>query len=409
MLAIRQVVTRRVPPLGWLRALSTSTGTLFTSALQLDLPEDCKPRAVFRLLSVDGEMTPGIAVDKEEALKLYTNMVRLAAMDKVFFDAQRQGRISFYMTSMGEEAAVIGSAAGLKPSDEVFAQYREQGVLMWRGFGLQRFADQLFGNADDLGKGRQMPVHYGSKDLHFQTISSPLATQIPQSVGAAYGFKLAKNNRVVACYFGDGATSEGDFHAGMNFASTLGCPVVFICRNNGYAISTPAREQYHSVDGIAARARGYGMASIRVDGNDVFAVKEATEQAREYSVKRMSPILLEILTYRVGHHSTSDDSTRYRSIDEIEEWRVKNNPINRLYLFLEKQGWLTSDQDKEMKEVERANVLDALMKAERKPKLNAITAMFEDVYDEIPKNLVEQREALRKHLERYPPQDDGHH
>ncbi len=143
-----------------------------------------------------------------------------------------------------QEATHIGSAAALQPTDLVLAQYREAGVLMWRGFSLGQFADQCFSNSGDLGKGRQMPVHYGTAALHFQTISSPLATQIPQAVGAAYGFKLEDKaearppeaRRCAVCYFGEGAASEGDFHAALNFSATLEAPVLFFCRNNGFAI-----------------------------------------------------------------------------------------------------------------------------------------------------------------------------
>ena len=381
----------------------------YTPKLHIETSKEWKPRDLYQVMNKDGELlVKDFTVDKEDTIKLYSCMVRLHAMDKVFFDAQRQGRMSFYMTSLGEEAAVIGTAAGYLPQDEVFAQYREQGVLMWRGFPLQSFADQLFGNSGDLGKGRQMPVHYGSKALNFQTISSPLATQIPQASGAAYGFKLSKNGRIVVCYFGEGAASEGDFHAGLNFASTLGCPVMFICRNNGYAISTPASEQYHSITGIADRARGYGMASICVDGNDVFAVRDATKQAREYIASNQSPLLLEVFTYRVGHHSTSDDSTRYRSVEEIEEWRTGNNPISRVFKFMEKQGWMTAQQDKELKDSERAHVLDALNQAEKKPKLDAFSAMFEDVYQEMPLHLQEQRDTLKKHVDKYPHTFENH-
>lgn len=162
-------------------------------------------------------------------------------MDNIFYDAQRQGRISFYMTSYGEEAIHIGSSAALSGRDMVFAQYREQGILMWRGFSLMQFADQCFSNAGDPGKGRQMPVHYGSSELNYQTISSPLGTQLPQATGAAYAMKLEQQSkdtpdRVAVCYFGEGAASEGDFHAALNFAATRECPVLFFCRNNGFAI-----------------------------------------------------------------------------------------------------------------------------------------------------------------------------
>lgn len=259
----------------------------------------------------------------------------------------------------------------------------------------------MFGNSGDSGMGRQMPVHYGSKEFNFQTISSPLATQIPQAVGAAYGFKIQKKNKIVACYFGDGAASEGDFHAGMNFAATLACPVLFFCRNNGYAISTPVSAQYHG-DGIVAHARGYGMASIRVDGNDVFAVKEATQAARALALKESVPVFLEAMTYRQGHHSTSDDSTRYRSIEEIEEWTVKRNPIDRLFQYLQAQGWMTLEQSVTLKEKERQNVLDALVAAEQKPKHDPYTSLFEDVYDVPPENLIAQRKALEAHVAKYP-------
>lgn len=136
----------------------------------------------------------------------------------------------------------VGSAAALSDEDMVFAQYREHGVLLWRGFGIQEAVDQCFSNVGDKGKGRQMPIHYGSRRLHFQTISSPLGTQIPQAVGAAYAFKVQQKDAVAICYFGEGAASEGDFHAALNFSATLDVPVLFFCRNNGYAISTPSSE-----------------------------------------------------------------------------------------------------------------------------------------------------------------------
>uniref|UniRef100_A0A8B9QEM6 2-oxoisovalerate dehydrogenase subunit alpha n=1 Tax=Apteryx owenii TaxID=8824 RepID=A0A8B9QEM6_APTOW len=215
---------------------------------------------------------------QELVLKLYKTMTLLNTMDRILYESQRQGRISFYMTNYGEEGTHVGSAAALADTDLVFGQYREAGVLMYRGYPLDLFMAQCYGNASDPGKGRQMPVHYGCRERHFVTISSPLATQIPQAVGAAYAIKRANANRAVICYFGEGAASEGDAHAGFNFAATLECPIIFFCRNNGYAISTPTSEQYRG-DGIAARGPGYGLMSIRVDGNDVFAVYNATKEA----------------------------------------------------------------------------------------------------------------------------------
>lgn len=159
-------------------------------------------------------------------------------------------------------------------------------------------------------------------------ISSPLATQIPHAVGAAYALKLSGSPNIVACYFGEGAASEGDFHAALNIAATRACPVVFVCRNNGYAISTPTLEQYKG-DGIASRGIGYGIDTIRVDGNDVMAVYAVTQAARELAVSCQRPVLVEAMSYRVSHHSTSDDSFAYRAKGDVEEWKRRDNPITR--------------------------------------------------------------------------------
>jgi 2-oxoisovalerate dehydrogenase E1 component alpha subunit len=239
---------------------------------------------------------------KDTLARAHRQIVRLREMDTILQNAQRQGRISFYMTCRGEEAIHLGTASALDPSDVILAQYREQGLLMWRGFTLQQFTDQCFSNEADLGKGRQMPVHYGSRALNYQTISSPLGTQIPQASGAAYKLKLSgKKDAISVCFFGEGCTSTTDFHSGLNFAATLNCPVVFVCRNNGYAISTSVKDQY-SGDGVVSRAPGYGMAGIRVDGNDIFAVHAAIREARAYALEHSAPVLVEAMSYRQGHH-----------------------------------------------------------------------------------------------------------
>lgn len=170
----------------------------------------------------------------------------------------------------------------------------------------------MVGNAEDLGKGRQMPVHYGSRDLNICTVSSPLGTQIPNASGAGYNYRIRGDDRIAVTYFGEGAASEGDFHSALNFASTLRCQTLFICRNNGYAISTPIDDQYAG-DGIAPRGLSYGMHTIRVDGNDVLAVSIATEKARELIMKEKRPVLIETMSYRGGDHSSSDASGTYRN------------------------------------------------------------------------------------------------
>lgn len=241
-------------------------------------------------------------IESQDTLaRAHRQMVRLREMDTILQNAQRQGRISFYMTCRGEEAIHLGTASALELSDVILAQYREQGLLMWRGFTLQQFTDQCFSNESDLGKGRQMPVHYGSRALNYQTISSPLGTQIPQAAGAAYRLKLAGKDAISVCFFGEGCTSTTDFHSGLNFAATLSCPVVFVCRNNGYAISTSVKDQY-SGDGVVSRAPGYGMAGIRVDGNDIFAMHAAIREARAYALEHKAPVLVEAMSYRQGHH-----------------------------------------------------------------------------------------------------------
>jgi 2-oxoisovalerate dehydrogenase E1 component alpha subunit len=245
-----------------------------------------------------------------------------------------------------------------------------------------------------------MPVHYGSVELNFQTISSPLTTQLPQAAGAAYAYKLEKSDRIVACYFGDGAASEGDFHPALNMAATRECPMIFFCRNNGFAISTPVIDQYRG-DGIASRGPGYGMATIRVDGNDIFAVYEVMKEARKIALEEQRPVLIEAMTYRQGHHSTSDDSTRYRDVEEIKEWMEKDDPLKRLRAYMELQGWWSDEQEAELQAQERVAVLEALNTAEAKPKSHH-DELFTDVYDTKPQVLIDQEAELHEHMAKYP-------
>ncbi|KAJ1803606.1 hypothetical protein LPJ75_005832, partial [Coemansia sp. RSA 2598] len=198
--------------------------SVYTHELQFASNVESIP--TYQVMDTDGNVLDAAnepQVSREEALHIYKNMHMLNAMDQVLYEAQRQGRISFYMTSFGEEA-LIGSAAALDSGDLVFGQYREAGVLLHRGFTIEQFMNQCYSNERDLGKGRQMPVHYGTRELNFQTISSPLATQIPQAAGAAYAMRRDGSKKCAVCYFGEGAASEGDFHAGLNMAATLGCP-----------------------------------------------------------------------------------------------------------------------------------------------------------------------------------------
>lgn len=385
-------------------------------------------------MDLNGRVLPGATTtdfSEEMARKMYQTMVRVQALDDVFYNAQvcsascnetpvpfcscgnqcyvlqRQGRISFYMQNAGEEAAQIGSSAALDNEDVIFSQYREVGTLLWRGFTVQQCADQCFATVDDQSKGRQMPVHYGSKEFNFQTISSPLATQIPQAAGAAYALKMAKKKNIAVVYFGDGAASEGDFHAGMNIAATRECPMIFFCRNNGYAISTPIHDQFRG-DGIISRAAGYGMRSIRVDGNDLFAVYQATKEAKRIALENNCPILIEAMTYRKGHHSTSDDSTRYRSIEEIKDWEAFNDPLKRFRNYMTEKGYWNEEWEKQIREYERAEVLRALESSEHKPH-PPIENLFEDVYFEKLPHIQKQEDELKAHIALHPEQYNKSH
>jgi len=356
----------------------------------------------FKVLQQDGSLYPGATapkLDQAAAIKIYQDLVFTRVLDERMVNAQRQGRIPFYLASLGEEAASVGSAAALQPHDMIFAQYREQGALRVRGFSAEQFMDQCFSNERDLGKGRQMPIHYGSKALNYMTISSPLATQIPQAAGYAYGQKLSGQAACTLCYFGEGAASEGDFHAGLNMAAVLNCPTIFLCRNNGYAISTPTAEQFHG-DGIASRGVGYGIATLRVDGNDLLAVYAATELARAYALAEQAPVLIEAMSYRLGGHSTSDDPTGYRGKDEEAKW-AKLDPVLRFKHWLTLQGWWSDAEEKALYSDYREELLTQMKAAEKRP-IASLNYLIEDVYDKPPQQLTEQLNALKRHIRLYP-------
>ena len=357
---------------------------------------------MLQILSTEGELIEKAVepdLSKEEALKIFNTMHYIRVLDERMVGAQRQGRISFYLACTGEEAASVASAAALSDDDMIMSQYREQGALAYRGYTTEQFMNQMFSNKDDPNKGRQMPIHYGDKPLNFMTISSPLGTQIPQASGYAYGQKMSGKDVVTICYFGEGAASEGDFHAGLNMAAVLNCPVIFFCRNNGYAISTPAEEQFAG-DGIASRGLGYGIKTIRVDGNDVLAIYAATKEARRIAIEEKCPVLIEAMTYRLAAHSTSDDPTGYRSREEEDKWRAKD-PIARMAKWLDSKGWFDEAENQKRVDKARQDVL-AAMKSCEKTDVCAIEDIVEDVYDTAPWHLKEQLSELKAHIKKYP-------
>lgn len=354
---------------------------------------------VLRILGENGKIVKGAKdpnYPKEDLLKIYRTMLDVRAMDERMFKLQRQGRIAFYMASLGEEATHIGATYACKFEDWIFAQYREHGAAFMRGLSLYEFASQVFGTKDDLNKARQMPMHWGSKKLNLVTLSSTLATQIPQAVGAAYGMKYKRKNEVALTFFGDGTTSEGDFHAAMNFAGVLKAPVIFFCRNNGWAISTPFSKQTAS-DGIAVKALAYGINGVKVDGNDLFAVIETVKQARKDAIEGKGATLIEALTYRLSSHSTSDDPTMYRDAEKDDAPWKKKDPVLRLKKYLLDKGYLTESENADLEKSVADEVMSVIKKVENTPKPELHT-LFEDMYDDIPWNLKEQQNELEDFL-----------
>jgi 2-oxoisovalerate dehydrogenase E1 component alpha subunit len=367
----------------------------FIDGTNVEIPE-------LKILKQDGSTYDNAELpdmDESLALRVYKTLAFHRVLDERMVASQRQGRLSFYMAALGEEAASVGGAAGLKSQDMIMSQYREQGALMFRGFSLENFMNQMFSNEKDLGKGRQMPIHYGSSELNYMTISSPLGTQIPQATGYAYGQKLKGLDEVTLCYFGEGAASEGDFHAGLNMAAVHQAPVIFFCRNNGYAISTPSDEQFKG-NGIASRGVGYGIKTLRVDGNDILAVIKATQTARSYALKENAPVLIEAMSYRLGAHSTSDDPSGYRTREEEAKWQ-ENDPILRMKNWMMTQNWWDEAQEKALFEKLREKVLAAVKVAEKIDKPH-IDTLITDVYDVPSTQLEAQLEQVKAHVNKYP-------
>jgi pyruvate dehydrogenase E1 component alpha subunit len=275
----------------------------------------------------------------------------------------------------------------------MYPQYREAGILFWRGFTIENYIHHMFGDAKDLIMGRQMPNHFGSRALNVVTVSSPIGTKIPHAAGCAYAMRMQKEPTIVIAYFGEGATSEGDFHVGLNFAAVRKAPCLFFCRNNGYAISTPVCRQFAS-DGIAPKAEGYGMAAFKVDGNDFFALYDVVKRAKKHALAGNGPVLIEAMTYRMGAHSTSDDPSRYRQDIEVEAWKGRC-PILRLRRYLERSGrWNPSIEEEFVNRVKEE--IDQAIESAKTTAKPPLHSLVEHVYFDIPQELKEQFEEVKR-------------
>jgi len=351
-----------------------------------DLPDD-----LYRILSPEGELVGEPLLDDEEILELHRAMVQQRIIDDRMLTLQRQGRLGFYGACLGQEASVFGSAAALQPTDWIMPALREAGALLYRGFPLTDYFNQLLGNSADITQGRQMPCHPPGHDFHYITMSSVIANQIPQANGLALAGQLKNDGRVTLCHMGDGATSEGDFHVGLNVAGVKRLPIVFLCQNNQWSISVPVGRQTAAAT-MHSKAAGYDMPGFRVDGNDLLAVHRITSEAVARARAGEGPSFIECLTYRLGAHTTSDDPSRYRDEEVTERWWTLD-PLARTRKYLVNKGLWSEEQ-----ESAQQDELDALIRQTWKevevippPDLRSI---FGDVFAEPTPQLLEQADSL---------------
>lgn len=320
--------------------------------------------------------------------ELYRTMLLSRAYDDRRLSLQRQGRIGTFAPVKGQEAAQLGSVSALRESDWMVPAFRETAAAFWRG---ARIEDDLLYCA---GHEEGVNLPEDARDL---PIAIPVASQIPHAVGLAWARRLQGKDEVVMVYFGEGATSEGDFHEAANLAGVLRAPVVFLCQNNQYAISVPRSRQTRA-ETIAQKAIAYGMRGIQVDGNDLLAVHLVAREAVERARRGEGPTLIEAITYRLSVHTTADDPTKYRSATEVEAWDARD-PIKRTRAYLARRGLLADEEEARWSEEIRARIQDAVERFSERPPPDPL-AMFDHIYEEMPPHLRRQRESLAALLER---------
>lgn len=332
---------------------------------------------------LDNDLEPDI--DDDLLLEMHRVMLLSRRFDDRRLQWQRSGRIGTFAPVKGQEAAQIGPAAVLRDTDWFVPSFRETAAATWRGAPLTSFV--LF----DAGFNEGARVEEGSHDL---PIAIPVASQIPHAVGLAYALEQAGSDEIVMCFFGDGATSEGDFHEALNFAGVFKLPVVFVCQNNQWAISLPREEQTASTS-LAQKAFAYGFSGLQVDGNDLLASYSAAVEAVDHARSGGGPMMLEMCTYRLSVHTTADDPSKYRSEEEEEAWKERD-PLPRFQKYLIDKGLLDQSRIDEMESEIRTQIDGVWEEAEQEMEVLSKDhgSIFEHVYAEMPAHLQQQRDSL---------------
>ena len=342
-------------------------------------------------------------VPDDDLLAIIRTILLNRVMDRRLMMLQRQGRLSFYMTSAGEEVVTVGTAYALWETDPIFLTYRELGALLWRKVPLEAIMNQLIGNAQDINQGRQMPIHYCYREYHIPSVSSPVGTQLPHATGFGYAARIRQTDQVALAFLGEGTASQGDFHTALNFSGVLNAQTIFMIRNNGYAISTPESVQTKA-SSLAIRAEGYGIPGTQIDGNDLLMVVSAVREAAERARSGGGPTLIEALTYRMGAHSSSDDPTRYRPETEMKQWE-QVDALARLRRHAKWRGIWTEAMEKEAWSDAEKAVTDMISDCERWPP-PPVESLFDDVYERMPETLRVQKEEYMAFLRERKRYDD---
>lgn len=320
-------------------------------------------------------------------LELYRHLRRVRLLDERLVQLQRQGRVGFHGSCAGQEVAPVAAGLALRDSDWIFPALRESYVMLVRGFPLARYLAQDFGTSLDVAKGRQMPSHQSAHAVKVVSWSSCIATQLPHAVGMAMAAQRSGRDDVSLAFLGDGATSHPDFHAALNFAGVFKAPCVFVCQNNQFAISLPVERQSANPR-LFEKAAAYGIEGSRVDGNDAEQVLDAITRAASEARAGQGPRFLELLTYRVAPHSSSDDASLYRDEALTRAW-LERDPIALLRARLLADGALAAADDDALT-AELTRELDAAVAAAESAPAPALSSLFDDVYAELPRHLREQ-------------------